>query len=365
MNLTTFNVLCFGDQTGWARVDEVINFTGDEAAISYFWNPNPPGVDGVGADSLWSLGAGNYTVTINDENGCSEVFDFEITEPEEIIVTVDTRPALCRVFSYQNGNGVVFGDATGGVPSYNYLWTNDETGETIVNTTWGGQNPGNFTLAVTDQNGCVVTESVYLDSINPEAIFTVVSDQLNGDCQGTADVEVQFINESINFSDSLDPLADTLFFWNLNSPNGGWEITDDYFYSPDTTYEAEGATYYMEVCLVAINKNDCKDTTCKTVTIYEPISFDNVNVFSPNGDGKNDIFTFEFRSASISQFECVIVNRWGVVIDELTSITDGWDGTDRNGDRVKDGTYFYTYKAITDNNSALEGQGTINVVGGK
>ena len=364
-DLTTYNVQCFGDASGWARVDEVINFTGDYAGISYFWNPNPSGNEGLGADSTWLLTAGDYTLTINDANGCSNIIDFDITQPDELIATIDSRPALCRVFSYQNGNGVVFGDATGGVADYSYLWTNLDTGEDNINTTWGGLNPGNYEFCITDQNGCITCETIVLDSLNPNAAFSVVSAQLNSDCQGTATVEVEFINESTNFSDELDPLSDTTFWWNLNTPSNGWDVTHDYFYSPDTIYAPEGQTYEVEVCLVVINKNDCKDTTCKTITVYEPIKFTHVNIFSPNGDGNNDLFSFEFTSASIAQFECVIVNRWGVIVHEMTSITDSWDGTDRNGDKVKDGVYFYTYEALTDDSTEMKGQGNLTIVGGK
>ena len=79
----------------------------------------------------------------------------------------------------------------------------------------------------------------------------------------------------------------------------------------------------------------------------------------------NDIFTFEFQAASIAEFECVIVNRWGVVMAELNDITDGWDGNDLGGSPAADGTYFYVYKATTDNSTKLEGQGTIQLVRGQ
>jgi hypothetical protein len=47
---------------------------------------------------------------------------------------------------------------------------------------------------------------------------------------------------------------------------------------------------------------------------------------------------------------------------ELNDITDGWDGNDLGGSPAADGTYFYVYKATTDNSTKLEGQGTIQLV---
>ncbi len=357
--------LCFGDETGIAVVTEVINYTGSDDMISYIWNPNPGGNSGVGEDSTWAMGAGDYTVTINDENGCSKVFDFTITEPTQMTFPeFGFEHAFCRLHEYQSGNGVVFGSASGGTPDYSYVWTNLDNGDESINSTWGGLNPGNYELTATDANGCILQETLFLDSLNPVAAFTVVSDQLNTDCQGTATIEVEFVNESINFANPNDPGADTTFLWNLDNPNAAWQVSHDVFEVFDTIFTPQGQTYYVDVCLVALNKNGCADTTCKVVTVYEPISFDDVNIFSPNGDGINDEFTFEFKAASIAEFTCVIVNRWGIVVHEMDDINDGWDGTDKNGDPCTDGVYFYKYVAKTDNSTDIVGQGSLQIVMG-
>ena len=90
-----------------------------------------------------------------------------------------------------------------------------------------------------------------------------------------------------------------------------------------------------------------------------------MNIFSPNGDGVNDFFTFEYKSASIAELECIIVNRWGIKVGEINTPTGSWDGTDLNGSPCSDGVYFYTYVAKADNGEKLEGQGTIQIVGSK
>jgi gliding motility-associated-like protein len=289
------------------------------------------------------------------------VIDFSVDQPDSLYLTeFGTEPAHCRLFDYQNGNGVVFGAAAGGTPDYSYEWLNLTTGDTEDNTTWGGLNPGEYQLTVTDENGCTLIRTIQLDSIGPIANFNVISDDLNDDLQGTAPVTVEFENTSSNFYNDNDPFGDTTFFWALDNPVSGWEVTHDYFYRPDTVYGPNGQSYNVEVCLVALNKNGCSDTLCKDLTIYEAFDLGGVNIFTPNNDGANDVFTFEFQSASIAEFNCVIVNRWGVVMAELNDITEGWDGTDPNGDPAADGTYFYVYKAKTDNNTTLEGQGSVN-----
>lgn len=365
-DITVTDPLCYGFETGWARVDDVYNATGSADAISYFWAPNPAGNEGLGEDSTWALGAGTYVVTINDENGCSKAITFTIGEPDSMYFPeFGFEHAYCRLFNYQSGNGVVFGSAAGGTPDFDYIWTNLDNGETQVNSTWGGLNPGNYELTATDANGCVLTQTLFLDSLNPVADFTVISDQLNADCQGTATVNASFVNNSLYYANPNSSDTDTTFFWSLNTPQSGWVISHDINEIMDTVYTAQGETYFVDVCLVAINKNGCVDTTCKQLTIYEPISFTPTNIFTPNNDGVNDEFTFQYLAASIAEFNCVIVNRWGIVVAELNAITDGWDGTDLNGSKVKDGVYFYTYEAVTDNNTILKGQGNVQLVDGE
>lgn len=364
IDFSKVNPLCYGFETGVITVDEVYNYTGSADLISYYWSPNPSGINGIGANVSSGLPAGNYVLTINDENGCSNTFDISITQPDSLYWSeLGSHPAFCRLFDYQSGGGVVFGAAAGGTPDYIYQWDNLEDETFTTNSTWGGLNPGDYRLTAIDANGCILSQTITLDSLNPIADFTVTSDQLNTDYKGTADVFVEFTNTSLYFANPYDPFADTTFFWNLDTTNAATIITHSYFYQPDTIYLARGESYQVEVCLRAFNKNDCWDDTCKTLTIFEPIVFNELNIFTPNGDGNNDLFTFEFKSASISKLECVIVNRWGVKVGEINDINDGWDGKDQNGDLCKDGVYFYTYRAEADNGEILSGQGKIQLIG--
>jgi gliding motility-associated-like protein len=143
-----------------------------------------------------------------------------------------------------------------------------------------------------------------------------------------------------------------------------WQISNSWFETFDTIYGPKGDSYLVDVCLVALNKNGCTDTTCKILTIFEPIKFEPVNIFSPNNDGINDLFTFDFKAASIDEFNCQIVDRWGVVVNEIPNINQGWNGTTKNGSPCPDGVYFYYYKAVSDNGTKLNGQGTVQLIRG-
>ncbi|WP_066757368.1 T9SS type B sorting domain-containing protein [Crocinitomix algicola] len=360
IDTTRINPLCYGFETGIMRVDTVYNYTGDFDQVSYFWAPNPTGINGIGANESTNLPAGDYVLTVNDENGCSKSFDFTITQPDSMYWSeLNTYPAYCRLHEYQSGNGVLEAAVSGGTPDYHYQWDNIDDETSTINTTWGGRNPGNYRITAVDKNGCVLIEDIVLDSVSPIADFDVISDQLNADLKGTAVVDVEFVNQSQYFANPFNPLADTTFFWNLDYDNIDWVISHDYFETFDTTY---GIGDIYNVCLVATNKNGCTDTTCKEITVFDPLLFEPVNVFSPDGDGINDVFTFVHRSQAVDLFNCVVVNRWGNVIREFDNVEEGWDGTNKNGSPSKDGTYFYSYSGVADNGEKFEGQGTITLV---
>lgn len=108
---------------------------------------------------------------------------------------------------------------------------------------------------------------------------------------------------------------------------------------------------YRAVCYVSNNACPCQtteDPDCERdsseVTIQVSESMLMVpNVFTPNGDGKNDEFRVLYRS--IKEFHCWIYNRWGKLVYEWTDPAKGWDGT-INGRPAAEGAYFYVIRAL-------------------
>jgi len=362
MDLEVINPACYGDPTGTAEVGFIYNATGNPNNISYFWNPNPGNQSGLGADSTGSMGAGAYTITINDENGCSELFDFVITYPPELVFNeFGSDPAFCRLFDYQSGNGVIFAAAAGGTPDYDYEWINLGDSTTYTNTTVGGLNPGTFEMTVTDNNGCKLVGVIEVDSLNPVADFDANSSQflIPGELEGTAPVTVTFNNNSLNFANPNDPQADTTFFWNLNFDYTSWYVSHDINESLDTTYTGEEV---YTVCLVAINKNGCTDTTCKDIIVHDVPLLVTPNIFTPGTSGANDDFTFEIRSQAVEEFTAVIVDRWGKEVFVFNDILDAWNGDNNGGNPCSDGVYFYTYEVVFTNGETASGQGNIQLI---
>jgi gliding motility-associated-like protein/uncharacterized repeat protein (TIGR01451 family) len=80
------------------------------------------------------------------------------------------------------------------------------------------------------------------------------------------------------------------------------------------------------------------------------------NVFTPNGDGKNDTFTI----ADLGQYkesELVIVNRWGGEVYQTKNYKNNW-----TGDKLDEGTYFYSLKVKNNNGTQEEFKGYITLL---
>jgi len=101
----------------------------------------------------------------------------------------------------------------------------------------------------------------------------------------------------------------------------------------------------------------------KCIEIDSTYIFKPVNIFTPNNDGINDVFTFKKYASNIREFYCTIINRWGVIVGEFEGINNSWDGKDLSGSQCTDGVYFYTYQAETYGGYKFNGQGTVQIIG--
>ncbi len=167
-SVTSTNISCNGANDGTASVSA----TGGSGSFTYTWNP----AAGAGATAS-GLSAGNYSVTVTDANGCSNVNTFSITQPSAIAVITFQNNVTCNGLS--NGSSLAF--ASGGASGYTYTWSNGATTSTAT-----GLAAGNYSLIVTDINGCSTSSSVTITQ--PVALTASVSPQ-NAACgmtNGTA-----------------------------------------------------------------------------------------------------------------------------------------------------------------------------------
>ncbi|HEY4798032.1 MAG TPA: PKD domain-containing protein, partial [Bacteroidia bacterium] len=132
------NILCNGGNNGSASV----NASGGAAAYTYLWSNAQTDA------SITGLVSGNYSVNITDANGCAFPVSFFITQPTAVTATTSATSEFCN-----QGNGTATANASGGTGTLSYLW--NPTSQTTQTAT--GLSAGNYTLTVTDANGCTFT----------------------------------------------------------------------------------------------------------------------------------------------------------------------------------------------------------------
>ena len=103
-----------------------------------------------------------------------------------------------------------------------------------------------------------------------------------------------------------------------------------------------------------------KDSMLIHVLNCDPTSIFVPNTFTPNGDGTND--KLYVRSKTLSHLEYFqLFNRWGAIVFETNSVSDGWDGY-INGKLAEVGTYVYQVKGKCENGYDVETSGTVTLI---
>jgi gliding motility-associated-like protein len=160
---TSHSVLCNGGSTGSATVTA----SGGTGVYTYAWSPTG-GTD----SSASSLSAGNYTVIIKDGNLCVDTTGIRITEPLPFVVTLTGSTKICI-----NQSALLHVSATGGTPSYTYLWF--PVFSPVTDTTSVTASPSVttiYTVEVTDANNCIAPSQTVQVTVRP-----AINTYINGD----------------------------------------------------------------------------------------------------------------------------------------------------------------------------------------
>jgi gliding motility-associated-like protein len=167
--------------------------------------------------------------------------------------------------------------------------------------------------------------------------------------KGYAPLTVNFNNIS---SSSLNSSSITSI-WSFG--NGATQTTSTNI-GTITTYTAPG-TYTV---MLLVSKGGCLDTLYKTIKIEIPSKLEVPNVFTPNGDGSNDVFFL--KTANLTEISVSIFDRWGNKVYEVISATGNisWDGKNQ-GRECAQGVYFYIIKATGKDEKSYETKGNVSL----
>lgn len=148
--ITGTNVSCFGGNNG----SITITASGGTTPYTYLWSNNAT------TQNLTNIPAGNYSVTITDDNSCQVVLPITITEPSSFSVSITITNPTCN----SSTNGTIQTTTNNGIAPFTYNWSGGLS----------GQNPqsvaaGTYNVTVTDANGCTATSTAILT--NPTQII--------------------------------------------------------------------------------------------------------------------------------------------------------------------------------------------------
>ena len=142
--ITLQNIDCFGNATGFIEVVA----TGGIGNKSYSWN------NGETSSIISNQIAGIYTVTAQDQIGCSDTLSIQLTEPTKLETNTSTSTAIC--FGSATGQASV--EAFGGTAPYTYYWNENQNQQSFLTQMLAGT----YTVSVTDANGCVNYDTAFV-----------------------------------------------------------------------------------------------------------------------------------------------------------------------------------------------------------
>lgn len=386
---------CFGLSDGEATVQA----TGGVGGYDYQWlspNVNGPTITGVPADTFF--------VMITDANGCTFPFTIEVGEPDSLVASINPSNTSDVSCNGDTDGQIEVTWSGGNAGSATYTWTNNVSTSSVAT----GLSVGSYTVTVTDQNGCS-DEASYTVSQPPPITFVIapISEPLCNGYQTFVAIDTAYGGSGGNdlqFFFSVDggprqPIIGTIpilagdhyvTVFDINGCTSEQNISVDepspliVNLGPDIEIELGDSTLLdpiigSELQIDSIiwdpterlrcNVSDCSEVWVSpfndivyTLTVVDTngcVGSDDIfiqvdknrnvfipNIFTPNGDGTNDVFRVHAGVGveRIKSFQ--VFSRWGETVFEARDLIpndigdDGWDGTFK-GDFMNPGVFVY------------------------
>lgn len=312
--LSQTNNICNGQCIGMATAA----VTGGTQPYTYGWS------NGQSSSAATNLCAGNYTVTVTDNNGCTTTQVSLITEPAAISVSVTGTPSSCS-----SATGTAAAIASGGSPAYSYLWSSGQTTSAA-----SSLSAGSHTCTVSDTNGCSQTQTVTISTLPGPAVTVNATDTMI----------------TLGDSTQISATGGGAYLW---SPSEGLSCIS--CSNPSATPSVT-TTY----CALVTDTNGCTDSSCITINVEIPCGAIYLpNAFSPNNDNENDQ---ECVMGNCIEFmHLVIYDRWGEKVFEAHQQANCWDGTYKD-EKENTGVFTYYLDVTLTNGEKIFKKGNISLI---
>lgn len=289
-------------------------------------------------------GGGTYNVTLSvgDSLGCFDDTTIAVTIEDSPIPNWDWTMGCAPDYAtmFYDSSWIASGSIS------RYLWdfgipgTQHDTAD-VPNSQWTYPHGGQYdvTLHLWSQNGCH-------DSLQKTI-------EIGNQPWAAATWDTLCWDRGVPFHDLSTIIPEgQLGAWHWDFGDGNTS-TDR---SPTHKYEYAGK---YNVKMLVTSATGCQDSVTMLVeTNYEPPMVE-PNVFTPNGDGKNDNYVipeidlhseylkYRGNDEEDRNMEIWVYNRWGREVLHSKKYDNSWNGKNKNGKRLDDGTYYYIVKYNT------------------
>jgi hypothetical protein len=233
------NVVCNGQKGGQASASVI----GGTAPYSYSWSNGDLG------PVANSLGAGPVSVVVTDANNCKDTQSVTITEPAPLQAAANL---INNVSCNGSKDGKVSVSASGGTTPYNYTWSDSQSGPKA-----DSLSAGNYSVIVTDANGCNDSDSITISEPTPLQAIASVNQSVS--CHG--------LNDGVASANASGGTPSYSYTWS----NG------------ETGYQAQSLSA-GSIKLIATDANACSDTD--SVIISEPAPLSSSVTTTPDTNGQ-------------------------------------------------------------------------------
>jgi gliding motility-associated-like protein len=269
--------------------------------------------------------AGSHTVIVMDAKGCSYDTVLVLTEPD--LISADVK--IDGVFCSDQSDAKIKITGKGGRSNYTYylkpgLFVN-KTGS------FEGLSPGTYTLTITDSARCQFDTIIVVELPTNPLLTTFTHGDIG--CYGTG-------NEGwaqVYVTGGATPYS---YMWNTSPVQTDDKATELRFgWHGVLVTDANGCSKKDSVY---IDPGPCCDE------VFIP------NAFSPNNDGKNDIWHI-VTATGIELQQLAIYDRWGNRVWSATDIFQGWDGTYKGKEEDMNTFYYiFRYRCLNDGQDYLK-----------
>ncbi len=256
---------------------------------------------------------------------------FGCPDSSTVYVVVYAKPSITFVSDIIEGcmpSLPIAFTSTVSIPGGTYLWNFGDLGTSNLDNPvhiYNAVGTYGVTAYYTSADGCKDTAVVNpMITVHPLPLTDFLPDPVN---TTTLSPHIDFTNMT------PDPGNNMIWHWNL----AGLDSSD----KKNTAYEFTGWGQF-DISLTATNQFGCKATVMHPVFITPDCVLYIPNAFTPNGDGRNDVFMPAGEGIMSDDYSMSIYDRWGEKFFETKDINTGWNGQfNNNGVKVEGEVYVY------------------------